>query len=80
MSITKPKSQVQIEQQFLYNLAQVLEAFPQYTIAQHLSHFMRKKNDNKEAYFWSNELLLSKIEEYYDELKSDLTLNIETED
>lgn len=75
----KTKNQVQTEQQFLYNLAQVIEAFPQYTIAQHLCHFLRKKNEFKDVYFWSDEILLNKIESYYDELKEDLLVNTEEE-
>lgn len=70
----KPKKQVQLEQQFLYTLAQIVESFPQYTLAQHLSHFLRKKCENKDVYFWSDDLILQKVEEYYDELKRDLLL------
>lgn len=76
---TKTKAQVQIEQQLLYNLAQVIEAFPQYTVAQHICHFLRKKNELKDAYHWSDELLLNKLEAYYDELKTEL-VNIGEED
>lgn len=69
----KTKQRVQMEQQFLFTLSKIIEAFPQYTLAQHLSHFMRKKNETKEVYFWQDELILQKVEEYYDELKGDLT-------
>lgn len=74
MSIFKTKAQIQVEQQILYNLANIIEAFPQYSIAQHLSHFLRKKNETKDVYFWSDELILKKVEEYYDELKTDLII------
>lgn len=70
----KTKQQVQTEQQFLYNLAQVVEAFPQYKIAEHLAHFLRKKGENQEFYYWSDDLLLQKLEEYYTELKETLTI------
>lgn len=73
--IPKTKNQVQVEQQILYNLAQVVEAFPQYTTAQHLLHILRRKKEVKESYDWSDELLLSKFEAYYDELKTDLVNN-----
>lgn len=73
----KTKSQIQIEQQVLFNLAQIIEAFPQYTIAQHLVHFLRKKRETKDVYFWSDEFILKKIEEYYDELKTDLIHEID---
>lgn len=74
----KTKQQIQIEQQFLYILAQIVESFPQYKISQHLIHFQRRKGDGKDMYFWSDEYTLKKLEDYYDELKNDLTpLNIE---
>lgn len=68
----KTKQRVQMEQQFLYTLSKVVETFPQYNIAQHLVHFMRRKDETKEVYFWQDELVLQKLEEYYDELKGDL--------
>lgn len=70
----KTKAQIQVEKQFLYNLAQVLEAFPQYTIAQHLVHFTRTKGIIKqELYRWSDPLILQSIEDYYTELKQTLS-------
>ena len=77
MSIIKTKNQIQVEQQVLFNLAKIIEAFPQYSIAQHLSHFLRKKKETKDVYFWSDELILKKVEEYYDELKTDLVQETE---
>lgn len=68
----KTKQQVQTEQQILYNFLQVVELFPQYTIAQHWLHILRRKDEPKEPYFWSNEITLKKIEQYYDELKQEL--------
>lgn len=79
MSI-KTKKQIQTEQQVIYNLSQIVELAPQYTIAQHITHFLRRKGEPKEVYFWSDELVLKKIEEYYDELKIDLLINREEED
>lgn len=75
MSNLKTKAQVQIEQQILYNLTQIVEIFPQYTMAQHFCHFLRSKGEGKQPYFWSDEQLLKKIESYYDELKNDLLIN-----
>lgn len=68
----KTKQQVQIEQQFLYNLAQIIEAFPQYKIGEHLGHFLRRKGEKQDFYYWSNELILQKLEDYYNELKETL--------
>jgi hypothetical protein len=76
----KTKRQVQLEQQFLYNLAQIIETFPQYEIAQHLGHFLRKKGEKQEFYYWSIELLLQKLEEYYTELKETLITSDTIED
>jgi hypothetical protein len=80
MSNVKTKKQIQVEQQVLYTLSQIIEIAPQYTIAQHLTHFLRTKGKEKEVYGWSDELILKKVEEYYDELKSDLLLPVEEED
>ena len=80
MSKYKTKSRVQVEQQFLYNLSQIVESIPQYTLAQHLIHMLRRKNENKEAYFWSDETMLQKTEEYYEELKTDLITYLQTDD
>lgn len=80
MHNVKTKQQIRVEQQFLYTLAQIIEIFPQYTMAQHISHFMRSKGDGKNTYFWSDETLLSKLEAYYDELKTDLLNNNQTDD
>lgn len=71
----KTKQQLQVEQRFLYTLAQVIEVCPQYTIAQHITHFLRKKNALQEAYFWTDLQLLKRLEDYYDEIKTDLITN-----
>lgn len=76
----KSKHQIQIEQQFLFTLAKIVESFPQYTIAQHMVHFQRRKGENQELYYWKDDLLLQKIEEYYDELKGDLLITRKEED
>ena len=68
----RTKQEIQLEQQMLYLLSQIFESFPQYTQAQHLVHILRKKGDLKDVYFWDSQTLLSKIESYYDELKTDL--------
>lgn len=80
MNNSKTKQQIQTEQQFLYTLAQIVETFPRYTIAQHLVHFLRRKGDLKEPYNWPDTLMLSKVEDYYDELKSELLATIDGED
>jgi len=76
----KTKQQIRVEQQFLYNLAQIIELFPNYTLAQHLTHFLRRKDDASQgSYFWNDELLLHKVESYYDELKDELINGVEEE-
>ena len=68
----RTKYDIRIEQQFMYTLNKCVETFPQYTISQHLLHFLRKKTESNAAYNWSNEKTLSKVEEYYDELINEL--------
>lgn len=80
MQNVKTKQQIRTEQQFLYILAQIIEIFPQYTMAQHISHFIRTKGDSKGVYFWSDETLLHKLEAYYDELKTDLLNNLQNDE
>lgn len=70
----KDKRKIQIEQQVFHILVDIVELYPQYTLSQHLCHILRKKNESKESYFWSDELLLKKLEDYYDELRQDLSI------
>jgi len=68
----KEKGRIATEQQFLYILSKVVETFPQYTMAQHLLHVFRRKTEIQIPYFWTDELSLRRIEEYYDELVKEL--------
>ena len=68
----KDKKTMQVQQQILYNLVQILDIFPQYSVTQHLWHIMRTKGIEKEPYFWDDVTLLSKIESYYQELNTEL--------
>ena len=68
----KDKEQIQMRMRILHNLALIVEKFPQYTLAQHMSHFMRAKGTAKDKYFWEDSFVLSRIEGYYDELCTDL--------
>ena len=76
----KTKQTVQEEQQVLYIFREVIEAFPQYSLSQHLCHILRKKNEKNQSYDWNNTLLLKKFEEYYDELKNELSLEYQNKD
>jgi len=76
--MVKTKEELQVEQQILYNLVRVVETFPQYTLSQHMWHILRTKGD-KDPYFWSNVLLLSKVQDYYNELNTDLAYGTDTE-
>ena len=70
--MVKSKETIKIEQQILYNLVQITDMFPQYTLSQHITHIMRTKGKNPDPYFWDNLTLLSVIEDYLDELHTDL--------
>lgn len=64
---------IKTEKLILYNLNQITEQYPRYTIAQHLSHILRRKGIGPEPYFWDDTVLLNKIEAYLDELHTDLS-------
>lgn len=68
----KDKRKIQVEQQIFHILVDIVEMYPQYTLSQHLCHILRRKEESKEPYFWNDDLLLKKFEDYYDELKQEL--------
>lgn len=76
--MSKPidKKRKQVEEQVFYHLMQIVQTYPQYTIAQHLSHLLRTKGDKEEFFFWSDEKLLKKFEDYKDELDRELSVQI----
>lgn len=63
------KQEAQIKQQILHHFVEIIELFPQYTIAQHMVHVLRPAS---EAYDFSLEELLKKFEDYRDELETEL--------
>ena len=71
------KLNIQIKQQIFHHFIEVVELFPQYTITQHIVHFMRPQTG---SYQWSDEELLKKLEKYRDELESDLVDRVLEED
>lgn len=71
-TLKKDKKKIQTEQQIFHLMINIVEMYPQYTLSQHLCHALRKKEDVQEAYFWSDEKLLKRFEDYYDELRQDL--------
>ena len=71
------KKDAQVREQIFHNFVNILDLFPQYTISQHLSHILRKKDDAKASYFWNNEELLKKFEKYHDELSNELACTID---
>lgn len=72
--ITKPidKRKKQIEEQVFYNIMKIVQDYPQYSIIQHIVHVSRRKGDVQDPYFWSDEKLLKKFEDYRDELDNEL--------
>lgn len=65
---------LKIYNQIFYNIVEITQLFPQYTITQHFSHIMRTKGDAEGPYMWTNEKLLTKVEKYCEELKNELSL------
>lgn len=69
----KDREVIQQEKRVLHTLVKIVEAFPQYTIAQHMCHIMRTKGDGSVLYEWTTEKFLQSTEKYYDELLNELT-------
>jgi hypothetical protein len=61
------KDRVRIKQLILTEIAELVELWPDINVVQHLCTIMRPYT---EAYLWSNEMLLKKIEKYRDELEN----------
>lgn len=68
------KQKIQIKQQIFHHFVEIVELFPQYTIAQHMVHILRPQTG---SYQWSEEDLLKKFEKYRDELENERIDNIE---
>ncbi len=80
LEITKrpDKKNMQVVQQIFHNLTEVVELHPKYPIGEHLAAILRRKNSTgKEFFFWTNEELLKRIEQYKSELEGEELLNIE---
>lgn len=75
------KERMQTVQQIFHNLLEVVELYPQYSVAQHFASIVRKKTSvGKELYFWSDKELLKKIESHKIELEGDEFMNIVDDD
>lgn len=73
MNTVATKQTMQIKQLIFHNLMQIVEMFPQYTVAQHLYFILRRKDENSpELYFWDDIKVLKKFEDYKDELETEL--------
>lgn len=59
------------KKQILHNLVQIMDLCPQYSTSQHWIHILRRKG-GKDPYTWTEEELLQKVENYYDEVLQDL--------
>jgi hypothetical protein len=70
------KKRMQVIQQIFHNLSEVVELYPQYSVAQHLSAILRRKSDNgNQFHLWTNDELLKKIEQHKDELEGEDIMN-----
>lgn len=75
INIQKPvdKRRKQAEEQLFYNFMNIVQQYQQYSVAQHIIHFLRTKGNSEDPYFWTNEKLLKRIEDYKDELDSEFS-------
>lgn len=71
------KQKIQTKQQIFHHFVEIVELFPQYTIAQHMVHILRPHTG---CYNWTEEDLLKKFEKYRDELENELVDNVTQED
>lgn len=78
---SKDKKKMQVIQQIFHNLSEVVELYPQYSVGQHLSAILRRKStEGKQFHSWTNEELLSKVENHKSELEGEGLMNITEED
>ena len=74
------KKKMQVTQQIFHTLGEIVELYPQYSIPQHLSAILRRKDTkDKEFFFWNDEELLKKIQAHKEELEGE-DLMTSTED
>jgi hypothetical protein len=74
------KKKMVTTQQIFHLLLELTELYPKYSIAQHFAGILRRKsNESKEFFFWINEELLKRIEQYKEELEGEDLMNIEEE-
>lgn len=69
--------QMQIKQQIFHHFIDIVELFPQYSIAQHIVHVMRPQTG---SYQLSDEDLLKKFEKYRDELENELADKVQEDE
>lgn len=71
------KEGMQEVQQIFHHLTEIVELYPKFSVCQHLAGILRrKKSEGKEFFFWGNEELLKRIEQYKDELSGEDLMNI----
>ena len=67
---------MRVRAEIFHNLTEIIELYPTYTISQHLTTILRRKDPKaKEAYQWTNDELLKRIEQHKAELEGDDLMN-----
>lgn len=76
----KEKEKIQVREQVLYNIAKMLDHFPQYRIAQHFTFLMRRRStEGPQPFDWEDKEFLKRLEKYNDELETELSLPVQEE-
>lgn len=71
-NIKNNKEETQLRQQFFHNFMEVVDMYPQYSIAQHMAGFLRRKStDGPDFFHWDNKELLNRMEQYKQELDTE---------
>jgi hypothetical protein len=70
------KQRMQTTQQIFHNLLEIVELYPQYSVAQHVAAISRRKSSTgKDLFHWSDDELLKKIEAHKTELEGEDIMN-----
>lgn len=69
---TNSKQALRIRQLIIHGLVEILELYPQYSIAQHLCYLTDRKLEGKDCYKFTDNEILKEIEKYNEKLEEEV--------
>ncbi len=66
--MTDNKKDIRTRQLIVHEVAEIIEAYSEYTVAQHLSYILDKIN----SYYFDNERFLKEVQKYRSKLEDDI--------